>query len=93
MHAKIKGADLSSNTVTFTISDPSVSDTYTEITIPVIFHLIQSNQDIAGYGGEIPMERIHLLIDKINNTFSGNVSTNAMGVDTKIRFKAAVYDP
>lgn len=93
VHAKIKGADLSSNTVTFTISDPSVSDTYTEITIPVIFHLIQSNQDIAGYGGEIPMERIHLLIDKINNTFSGNVSTNAMGVDTKIRFKAAVYDP
>ena len=55
--------------------------------------MIQSNQDIAGYGGEIPMERIHLLIDKINNTFSGNVSTNAMGVDTKIRFKAAVYDP
>ena len=93
VHAKIKGADLTSNTVTFTISDPSVSDTYTEITIPVIFHLIQSNQDIAGYGGEIPMERIHLLIDKINNTFSGNVSTNAMGVDTKIRFKAAVYDP
>ena len=93
VHAKIKGADLTSNTVTFTISDPSVSDTYTEITIPVIFHLIQSNQDIAGYGGEIPMERIHLLIDKINNTFSGNVSTNAMGVDTKIHFKAAVYDP
>lgn len=93
VHAKIKGVDLTSNTVTFTISDPSVSDTYTEITIPVIFHLIQSNQDIAGYGGEIPMERIHLLIDKINNTFSGNVSTNAMGVDTKIRFKAAVYDP
>ena len=93
VHAQIKGVDLTSNTVTFTISDPSVSDTYTEITIPVIFHLIQSNQDIAGYGGEIPMERIHLLIDKINNTFSGNVSTNAMGVDTKIRFKAAVYDP
>lgn len=93
VHAKIKGVDLTSNTVTFTISDPSVSDTYTEITIPVIFHLIQSNQDIAGYGGEIPMERIHLLIDKINNTFSGNVSTNAMGVDTKIHFKAAVYDP
>ena len=93
VHAKIKGVDLTSNTVTFTISDPSVSDTYTEITVPVIFHLIQSNQDIAGYGGEIPMERIHLLIDKINNTFSGNVSTNAMGVDTKIRFKAAVYDP
>ena len=93
VHAKITGVDLTSNTGTFTISDPSVSDTYTEITIPVIFHLIQSNQDIAGYGGEIPMERIHLLIDKINNTFSGNVSTNAMGVDTKIRFKAAVYDP
>ena len=93
VYAKIKGTEITSNTTTFTVMDPSVSNAYTEITVPVIFHLIQSNKDIAGYGGEIPMERIHLLLDKINNTFSGSVSTNAMGVDTKIRFKAAVYDP
>lgn len=93
VYAKIKDTDLTSNTVDFTIEDPAVSATWTEITIPVVFHLIQSNGDIEKYGGEIPAERIHLLLDKINNTFSGNVSTNAMGIDTKIRFKAAVYDP
>ena len=60
---------------------------------PWVFHLVQSNNDIIEYGGEIPQERINLLLDKINNTFSGAVSQNAMGVDTKIRFKAALYDP
>ncbi|MFR7809987.1 MAG: hypothetical protein ACLU4N_12315 [Butyricimonas faecihominis] len=93
VNARIKGQELSSNTVTFTVTDPSVLNSYTEITIPVVFHLIQSNNDITEYGGEVPMERIHLLLDKINNTFSGVVSTNASGVDTKIRFKAAEYDP
>lgn len=93
VQAKIKGTDLSSNMVKFSVVDACVLDTYTEITIPVVFHLIQSNDDIASYGGEIPMERIHLLIEKINNTFSGVTSANAMGVDTKIQFKAAVYDP
>ena len=93
VYAKIKGKDLSSNTVTFTIIDPSGVESYSEITIPVVFHLLQSNNDINEYGGEIPMERIHLLLEKINNAFSGNVSNNATGVDTKIRFKAAIYDP
>ncbi|MEY8592542.1 hypothetical protein AALK14_13965 [Butyricimonas hominis] len=92
-YAKIKGRDIISNTVSFSVVDPSAMDTYTEITIPIVFHLIQSNNDIIEYGGEIPLERINLLIDKINNTFSGAVSQNATGVDTKIRFKAAVYDP
>lgn len=93
VYAKIKGQDVISNTVSFTITDPSILDTYTEITIPIVFHLVQSNNDIIEYGGEIPMERINLLLDRINNTFSGAVSQNAMGVDTKIRFKAALYDP
>lgn len=93
VQAKITGTDLISNTVTFTVEDPSVIDKYPEITIPIIFHLIQANSDITEYGGEIPMERIHLLLEKMNNTFSGSVSNNAMGVDTRIRFQAAIYDP
>ncbi len=91
--AKIKGTDVTSNTVTFTVTDPAVVSSYTEIVIPVIFHLIQSTTDIASYGGEIPMERIHLLLEKINHAFSGTVSNNAVGVDTKIKFRAALYDP
>lgn len=93
VYAKIKGTGLISDTTSFTVIDPSIADAYTEITIPIVFHLIQSNKDIRDYGGEIPMERIYFLLDKINHTFSGAVSHNAMGVNTKIRFKAAVYDP
>lgn len=54
VNARIKGQELSSNTVTFTVTDPSVLNSYTEITIPVVFHLIQSNNDITEYGGEVP---------------------------------------
>lgn len=93
VYAKIKGTGLLSDTTSFTVMDASIPETYTEITVPIVFHLIQSNKDITEYGGEIPMERIYLLLDKINHTFSGAVSHNATGVDTKIRFKPAVYDP
>lgn len=49
-----KDKELSSNTVTFTVTDPSVLNSYTEITIPVVFHLIQSNNDITEYGERFP---------------------------------------
>lgn len=91
--ARIKGRELSSNTVSFTVADPTTAEAYTEITVPIVFHLIESDDDITEYGGDIPAERIQLILDKINYTFSGTVSKNAMGVDTKIRFKAALYDP
>ena len=93
VYATIKGTQLRSDTVSFTVVDPSALDQCTEITIPVVFHLIQSDADIASYGGEIPAERIQALFDKMNNTFSGVASNNAVGVDTKIRFKPALYDP
>ena len=93
VYAVIKETGLLSDTVSFTVTDPSPIDACAEVTIPVIFHLIQSEADITSYGGEIPMERMHLLLEKINNTFSGAVSNNATGVDTKIRFEPALYDP
>lgn len=93
VYARIKGKDLVSDTVSFTVTDPSAAKVFPEITIPIVFHLIQSDEEINGYGGKIPMERIHLLLDKINHTFSGAASYQATGVDTKIRFKAALYDP
>lgn len=91
--ARIKGRELSSNAVHFTVTDPSVAETYTEITLPIVFHLIQSNDDVSEYGGDLPAQRIQLILDKLNHTFSGAVSRNATGVDTKIRFKPALYDP
>lgn len=93
VYASVRGYDLISDTVTFTVTDPSPVNAFEEITIPIVFHIIQSEDDITSYGGEVPQERINRLLDKINNTFSGAVSNNATGVDTKIRFKAAQYDP
>lgn len=93
VQARIKGRELVSNTVSFTVEDPAVSEGFPEITVPVVFHVFQANQEITSYGGEFPLERLNLLLDKINHAFSGEVSRNAMGVDTKIRFKAALYDP
>ena len=93
VYATVKNTALMSDTVSFEIIDPSPMNDCEEVTIPVVFHLIQSEGDITSYGGEIPMERIHLLLEKINNTFSGLVSRNATGVDSKIRFEPALYDP
>ena len=93
VYAAIPGTGLLSDTVSFTVIDPSPMEDCAEITIPIVFHLIQSEADITSYGGEIPMERIHLWLEKVNNTFSGIVSNNATGVDTKIRFQPALYDP
>ena len=93
VYAKIKGSEIMSNAVSFKILDPAPLKAYTTITIPVIFHLLQSNNDILEYGGEIPGEKIYSLLDKMNYVFSGTVSRNAVGVDTKITFKAALYDP
>lgn len=93
VYAQVPGYGLISDTVSFTITDPSAMEDYEEITIPIVFHLIQSEGDIASYGGEIPQERINRLLEKMNNAFSGAVSHNATGIDTKIRFQAALYDP
>lgn len=91
--AKIKGRNLVSNAVTFRVIDAASVDAFQEITVPVIFHIFQSDSDIRDYGGEFPQEKIYQLLDKINHAFSGMVSRNAVGVNTKICFKAAEYDP
>lgn len=84
---------MESNLISFEIVNPDTIKQCKRITIPIVFHLLQSNNDILEYGGEIPAEKIDLLLDKINNVFSGSVSHSAMGVDTKIEFRAACYDP
>lgn len=91
--AKIKGRNLVSNAVNFRVMDATAVDAFQEITVPVIFHIFQSDSDIRDYGGEFPQEKIYQLLDKINHAFSGMVSHNAVGVNTKICFKAAEYDP
>lgn len=85
--------DKVSDTVSFIVKSPLKDDDYKEITFPVIFHICQSKNDIASYGGPIPSDKITNLIERMNKVFSGSISKNPIGVDTKIRFKLALYNP
>lgn len=82
-----------SDTVSFTIIEPLKDDEYEEVTFPVIFHICQTEDEIYSFGGKFDGNKVNNLINRMNNVFSGNISKNATGVDTKIRFKAAMYNP
>lgn len=91
IYAKIK--DIVSDTVEFSIKAPIPENEYEEITFPVIFHVVQTKEDIRAFGGKFKAGLIDNYIKRMNYVFSGEVSKNPVGVDTKIRFKAALYDP
>lgn len=91
--ARLKDKDIYSDTVAFTVEEPLNTEDMEEITIPVIFHLIQSNDEVVSFGGKYPAEKIDMTVLKLNQAFAGTISKNAAGVDTKIHFKAALYDP
>lgn len=93
IRANLVGTTLTSNPVQVTVVDPAPAAAFTEMTLPVVFHLMQTETEISDFAGEISAEKIYQVLDKINNTFGGKVSLNATGVDSKIRFKAAEYDP
>lgn len=91
--ARIKGTDIESDTVAFKVREPLAEDAYEEIVIPVVFHVLQTQADIEAKGMKLRSDRIEQAIKRLNNVFSGIASKNANGVDTKIRFEAAKYDP
>ena len=90
---KINGTNLTSNQVSFTVIDPMSSKYSTDITIPVIFHIIQTNEDVESYGGAYKVEQIEQVLRKLNYMLSGAISANPVGVDTHIRLTPAIYDP
>ena len=90
---KIKGTNVESEPVGFQVVAPLDSKYTTEIRIPVIFHVIQTMDDVEKYGGIYTADRIQLLLNKLNNVFSGEASVNPVGVNTHIRFEYARYDP
>lgn len=89
---KIKGTNIESQPFSFQVVAPLDPEYTTEITIPVIFHVIQTNEDIESYGGNYSREKIELQLEKLNNLFSGTSSVNPIGVNTHIRFQMAQYD-
>ena len=86
--AKIKGTNIYSEEVKIKVVAP-VTITR-EITIPVVFHILQTQEDVENFG-YFNYAKIDMIVKKLNNAF-GNVAPNAIGIDTKITFKKAVYD-
>lgn len=74
------------------IRQPLAPDTYDEITYPVVFHIIQTDDEIRNYG-EIGTFRLYECFNKLNMVFARESNTSPNGVDTKIRFKLAEYTP
>lgn len=89
---KIKGKDIkSSKAVSFKVIAPTPN--YEELVVPVVFHIIQTTKDLESLGGVFPKERIDILINKLNAVFSGSVSQNPVGVNNRVTFKLAEYNP
>lgn len=80
-----------SQEVTFKVIAPiEVTKSYT---IPIVFHIVQTKEDIDSYGGIYVQERIDQIIDRLNNIFQGKASEHPTGVNTKITFKPVIVDP
>lgn len=90
---KITGTALESNAVSFQIVDPLEGQYAADIRIPVIFHIIQTTEDIESFGGAYKQEQVEQILRKLNHMFSGETTRNPVGVDTHIRLMPAVYNP
>ena len=92
VRAKIKSTGKTSEPITFTVI-ASKKEQYAEVrTIPVIFHVLQTSDDIDNYGGEFKQERLEMQLKRLNNMFSGAISQNPVGVNANIKFVMAEYD-
>lgn len=90
---RIKGTDIESDPVRFTVADPKKAEYAASRTIPVVFHVIQTKEEVEYYGGEYKQERIGQQLQRLNNMLSAAVSNNPVGVNTNIQLVMAVYDP
>lgn len=93
VRVKLKGTHVVSEPVSFKVEAPLDKKYASEIVIPVVLHIVQTAQEIEEYHGRYELDRLELLLQKLNNVFGGLVSFNPVGVDSHIRFKFAQYDP
>lgn len=90
---RIKGTELLSESASFEIVAPLEEKYTSDIIIPIVFHVIQTNEEIDSYGGEYDRDKIKLVLQKLNNLFAGTSTVNPVGVNTHIRFEMARFDP
>lgn len=90
---RIKGTEILSESASFQIVAPLEEKYTSDIIIPIVFHVIQTNEEIESYGGEYDRDKIKLLLQKLNNLFAGTSTVNPVGVNTHISFEMARFDP
>lgn len=90
--ARIKTTGKESDPVSFSIIASKKNEFANELVIPVVFHVLQTKDDIDNYGGEFKLERVEMQLKRLNNMFSGAVSHNPVGVNTNIKFEMVQYD-
>ena len=90
---KIKGTDLESEPISFRIAAPLGQEYTSDIRIPVIFHIIQTTEEIESLGGPYKEEQVEQIFRKLNYMLSGETTRNPVGTDTHIRLALAEYDP
>jgi len=89
---KITQTGIESKSFTFKVVSPTVVTD--SIEVPVIFHVCQTKDDIDKYGGVLSTTRIIALFNKMNGIFNReNDSKYPVGVNAKIKFKLALYNP
>ena len=82
---RLKGTGLISDTVSITMKEPLQVPLYEEFTIPVVFHVVVSEEEVLTYGN-LSAARIAETMERLNNIFSGKATRNAAGVNTGIQF-------
>lgn len=90
---RIRGTNIESDTVSFLVADPKTAEYSSDIKIPVIFHVIQTKEEVELYGGEYKQERINMQLKRLNNMLNASVSNNPVGVNSHIQLEMATYDP
>lgn len=88
---KIKGTEIESNEFEFTIKP--APETYQMVTFPIVFHVVQTAEDIISYGGYFSADRIRQELKKINQTFAAELSRAPTGANAYMQFKMANYAP
>lgn len=92
IHFHLQAGELRSNDVSVTVRPlPDTSD-WKDIEIPVIFHILNPTQQVGVAQITITEADIDKCIKRLNDVFSGSVSSDPNGFNTHIRFVPAVYD-
>ena len=83
--------EITSKPATVNIISPEVPES--EKVVPIVFHVIQSTDEVGRLGIVYEDALFLKQLEKLNNVFSYRVTKDATGADTKIRFAPAVFDP